>query len=349
MRKFHISSFSGQSGISHYGKNFHSLILAPKGYEQLDSDLCNASVIDGINLDDMVHIEIGVNETFSVWALYRLIDRGHRNVTVTLHDPPFISWPYFRFRSPQLNALSKFAHLYLHNFGVGERYFKRISKIFVLTHAGAKKTKVRYRLSNVFQIPFLVNPGELCLPVLPIHPNLFFFGFIAKNKGLDYSLALHERLLSFFPKCKFFVIGDAVNRESVSYLHDLKARYASNVEYLGFLNDIRLKEVFGQASIAIMPFSAYRSIIPASASIFNAMAGGKVVCATAVNAIPEFIQDGITGILLQRDLDSDVERIRALIATEGAINHLASNAVEFLRQHHSPELVGHAFDHPNRS
>lgn len=342
MRKFHIASFSGRSGISHYGKCFFDLIFSARGYEKLDSESCDINTIDEIRPDDMVHIEIGVNEAASISALYRLLDRDCRNVTVTLHDPPFISWPYFRFHSRPLNALSKFTHLYLRNFGIGEGYLKRISKVFVLTHAGVKATVSRYGLTNVFYLPFLVDPTELHLPILPPPPNLLFFGFIGKNKGLDYALALHERLLAFLPQCKLFVVGEAIGEASKSYFQALKSRYIMNVEYLGFVNE--LQEVFDRASIAIMPFSAYRSIIPASASIINAMTAGKVVCATAVNAIPEFIQDGNTGMLLQRDLGIDVERIRDLLATEGEVNRLASNAVQLLRLYHGPEPVGHAFD-----
>lgn len=345
MRKFHISSFSGRSGISHYAKDFFDFILSPRGYEQLDPELCASSAIEEVELDDMVHIEIGVNEVSAIQALYQLIDRGHRNVTVTLHDPPFISWPYFRFRSWPLNLLSKFIHLYLHNFGIGDGYFKKIGKIFVLTHAGAMKTRSRYRLSNVFHLPFLVNPGALCTSALAATQNLVFFGFIAKNKGLDYALELHERLLEFFPECKFFVVGDAMGGDSAAYLSNLKSRYTSNVEYLGFVDDAGLKNVFEQATIAVMPFAAYRSIIPASASILNAMAAGKVVCATSVNAISEFIQDGVTGVILRRNIESDVEQIRALLATDGAVNKLANNAVEFLRLNHGPVSVGDVFDH----
>lgn len=344
MRKIHISSFSGCTGISRYSKDFFDFILTTRGYEQLDSEECTARAIEEIKLDDMVHIEIGVNEAAAIRALYWLINMGHRKVTVTLHDPPFISWPYFKFRSRPLNLLSKFIHLYLHNFGIGNGYFKKIHKIFVLTHSGAMKTRSRYRLSNVFHLPFLVNPGALCTPASAAAQNLMFFGFIAKNKGLDYALALHERLLKFFPQCKFFVVGDAMGGESATYLGNLKQRYTSNVEYFGFVDDARLKSVFEQAAIAVMPFAAYRSIIPASASILSAMAAGQVVCATSVNAISEFIHDGATGVILRRNIESDVEQIRALLATDGAANKLAINAVEFLRLNHGPASVGHAFD-----
>lgn len=349
MNMLHIASFSGRSGISHYANNFFDFILKPRGYEQLDSKLCNSIVIEGIKLGDTVHIEIGVNEAAAIRTLYQLIDRGHRNVSVTLHDPPFISWPYFQFRSQRLNEFSKFIHLYLRNFRIGDGYFKNINKIFVLTHAGVKKTESRYRLTNVFYLPFLIIPGALHSSTLPTPPNLIFFGYIAKNKGLDYALALHERLLNFVPQCKFFVVGNEVNGVSSSYLRELKSRYKSNVEYLGFVDDARLQEIFSLASVAVMPFASYRSIIPASASILSAMAAGKIVCATPVNAIPEFIHDGETGVLLRGDIAVDAERIRVLLTSDGGVNKLANNAVEFLRLGHGSIPVGHAFDHPNRS
>ena len=345
MKQFHISSFSGRSGISQYGKCFYELILSAKGYVKLDSKLLNIKLLDEIGIDDAVHIEIGINEAASISALYRLLDRGHRNVTITLHDPPFISWPYFRFNFRPLNALSKFAHLYLRNFGLGDRYLKQISKVFVLTHAGVRATVARYGLSNVFYLPFLVNPAELRLPVVPPPSNLIFFGFIGKNKGLDYALALHEQLLVSTPQCRLLVVGDVIDERSSKYFRKLRYRYVNNVEYLGFVKN--LQEVFDQASIAMLPFSAYRSIIPASASMITAMTAGKVVCATAVNAIPEFVRDGDTGILLEKNLSIDVERVQILLAAKGEINRIACNAAHLLRTHHCPESVRHAFENAN--
>lgn len=344
MKKYHISSFSGRSGISEYSRNFFDLVMSPRGYKQLDSDLCDLSVIEGIKIDDLVHIEIGVNEASAIRALYQLIDRGHRNVSITLHDPPFISWPYFRFPSIYLNNISKFIHLYLRNFGVGHAYFKKIKTIFVLTRAGVNKTVSRYRITNVQYLPFLVSPATLRLPSFPPPPNLIFFGYIAKNKGLKYALELHERLLDNLPQCKFFVVGDAVNDNASSYLCELKNRFKTNVEYLGFVDDSKLREVFALASVAVMPFAAYKSIVPASASILRAMASGKVVCATPANAIPEFIQDGVTGILLCGDVDVDAARIRSLITTEGCVKKYANTAFEFLSLGHGPVPVGLAFD-----
>ena len=349
MKMLHIASFSGQSGISKYANNFFDLILKPRGYEKLDSKLCNSTAIKGIKLDYAVHVEIGVNETAAIRTLYQLIDGGHRNVSVTLHDPPFISWPYYQFRSQRLNEFSKFIHLYLRNFKIGDGYFKSINKIFVLTHAGVRKTESRYRLTNVFYLPHLIIPGAPNLSMLPTPPNLIFFGYIAKNKRLDYALKLHERLLDFVPQCKFFVVGSEVDNVSSKYLRELKSRYKSNVEYLGFVEDVRLQEIFSLASIAVMPFEPYKSIIPASGSVLSAMAAGKIVCATPVNAIPEFILDGKTGVLLRGDLAVDTERIRTLLTSHGGVNKISRNAVEFLRLGHGVIPVGCAFDNPNRS
>jgi hypothetical protein len=61
----------------------------------------------------------------------------------------------------------------------------------------------------------------------------------------------------------------------------------------------------------------------------RSMAAGQVVCATSVNAISEFIHVGATGVIPRRNIESDVEQNRALLATDGATNKLVINAFDF--------------------
>ena len=344
MKKYHLGSFSGRGGISHYSSRFFEHVLRVRGYERLDTESSNGCDFDFIKCDDTVHVEIGVNERASISALYALIDRGCHRISVTLHDPPFIAWPYFNFRSRPINLVSKVVHLYLNSFGLENSYFERINRIFVLTQLGAKSTIERHGLSNVYQLPFLVDIESLRLPVLPPPPNLLFFGFISKNKGLDYALAVHERLLTLNPQCRILVAGEAVDAPSNRYLRNLKSRYIHNVEYLGFVGDNELAEVFAQTSIALMPFLDYRTIVPASASILTAMSAGKVVCATAVNAIPELIRDGYNGLLLTGNIERDAERIQSVISNERLVIDIVGNAAHLLRSNNEPSVVGRVFD-----
>jgi glycosyltransferase involved in cell wall biosynthesis len=349
MKKLHVASFSGRSGVSKYASDFFDLVLRDRGYERLDCGQLGEAGAKAINLDDLVHFEIGINEEAEIKLLYHLIKHGHRNIDVTLHDPPFIRWPYFRFQNQLLNSTSKFIHLYLRNIWIGESPFHKARRFFVLTQRGCRSMRRRYDLKNVFFLPFVLNPKDISEPG-PMGGNMLFFGYIAKNKGLDYALALHEGLRADYPQSRFLVIGDAAPaREAADFLCQVKERYSRNVDYLDYVEDLKLGASFDRASIAILPFSAYRSVIPASASVLKAMAMGKVVFATNVNAVAEYIRDGETGYLLTGNFEKDLERLRGIMRSPCKLEAVARAAVSYLRQHHNPKIVGEAFDRANQN
>lgn len=344
MKKLHVASFTGHSGISKYASNFFDHVLHYRGYERLDCGQLSLEVEKAIGLDDLVHIEIGINEEVEIELLFRLINRGHKKIDVTLHDPPFIRWPYFRFHNRPMNIASKFIQLYLKNLGVGQSVYHKIRRFFILTRRGCKIMRSRYGLENVFFLPHIINETNMRVPS-PIGQNMLFFGFIGKPKGLHYALALHEALLIDYPESRFLVIGNSsANRASSDYLQKVKNRYFRNVDYLGFVEESKLGEYFDKASVAVLPFSAYKAVIPASGSVLYAMAMGKVVFANNVNAVAEYIRDGETGYLLTNDFENDLKRLRGIICLPDQLNAVANAAVNYLRKHHNPKIVGEYLD-----
>lgn len=342
-RKFHVSSFSMHSGISRYACDFYDLVLSSRGYERIDVSSGETSGIELIRPYDTVHIEIGINQDAEIRFLYELIERRHQFIDLTLHDPPFIRWPHFGFKNALLNRLSKFVHLYLANFGFGQQEFHRIRRIFALTRKGHDIVRSRYGLSSVYYLPFVLRTGEIQDP-LPLVPNLFFFGFIAENKGLEYALALHEVILIDFPACRFLVFGDSTNPTGTRYLGKLKHRYSRNVDYLGFVEESELAAAFQRASIALLPFEPYRSVVPASASILGAMKMGKVVFSRNVNAISEFVHDGKTGFFLSGKLPDDATMLSSVLSDSRRAHQVSLEAIRYLRMAHNPEVVAAAFD-----
>jgi glycosyltransferase involved in cell wall biosynthesis len=339
MRKFHVGPFNGQSGISKYASDFYDLVLSDRGYIALDTD----NALQTITNDDVVHIEIGTFCDPEIDLLYLLLDRGHKKIDVTLHDAPFIKWPYYKFRNRLVNNFSKFVHLYLRNFFIGDSVFKRIRRIYVLTHRGFALMRSRYGISNVAYIPHIVRTS-----ILPnsmnISPNLLFFGFIGKNKGLDYALRLHESILANHPDIMFYVIGGATNPECLAYLDSVKSRYQKNIEYLGFVDELNLNAIFNKASVAILPYSDYKSVVPASGSIIKAMSLGKIICTTNVNAVSELIEHGETGYFLTGDYTHDVKLICDILSSPKNMMRIFYNSINFLIKNNHPDVVGAAFD-----
>lgn len=342
MNSLHIASFDGTSGISRYAKDFFDLVLQPRGFDaRLPSDFDSPGSIPP---STRIHLEIGVNETETTALLYRLLSRHFNNLSITLHDPPFISWPYFKFRNRMLANLSKAALLYLRNFGFGEKDIERISKVFILSHQGLKATQIRYPKANALHLPFLAPSCSNPLSASSFKPNLLFFGFIAKNKGVEYALQLHRKLLNRHPEVEIFVVGRPIDNTAETYLQLLKSEYSQNVHYLGYVPNSEIERVFSSASIAVMPFESYRSIVPASASIMDAMRRGHIVCATPVNAVGEFIRHGETGFFLSHDTCRDADLLSELINSPDRAALISQNAIQHLMDNHCAAAVGRAFD-----
>jgi glycosyltransferase involved in cell wall biosynthesis len=343
MRQLHVACFSGRSGISRYALDFFDLVLSQRGYQKFDIGSDWMLRAAEILADDVVHIEIGINQSHEIGLLYELIRRGHRQIDVTLHDPPFVRWPHFKSENRLVNSAAKFVQLYLKNFGIGTSELRTVRRFFVLTQKGCERVRRTYGFQNVHHIPHVVRPEEI-REYQPAPANLLHFGFIARNKGLDYALALHEGLLKQFPETRFVVIGDAIDDEGSAYLDALKRRYTSNVDYLGFVANDRLTDCFDRACMAVLPFAAYRSVVPASASVLNAMKMGKLVLATDVNAVGEFLREGETGYLLSGDLREDTAKVSGILADPLEVETVVRGATEYLRSSHDPEAVGTAFD-----
>lgn len=348
MAPLHIASFDGHSGISKYAATFFDQVLKPRGF---DSRLpAQIGPLETMSPATRLHLEIGINEKETTALLYRLLERGFSQLSITLHDPPFISWPYFNVQQPLLNKMAKFAQLYLRNFGIGEKDLARIGKVYVLSRRGLQRTAERCPSARLYHLPFLAASTDLDETTKPFEPHLLFFGYIARNKGIEYTLALHKALLEKHPACQLHVVGRPIDASAETYYRGLQSVFATNVKYHGFVPQAEIEAIFARTSLAVMPFEPYRSIVPASASIMDAMCRGQLVCATPVNAVTEFIEDGRTGLLLTNNLAGDAERISALLSSPKKAQEMVRSALRHLKDHHSAAPVGEAFDRiePNR-
>lgn len=342
MTALHIASFNGHSGISRYATTFFQQVLKPRGFHaRLPGQIDALETMDPAT---RIHLEIGINEKETTALLYQLLRHGFSRLSITLHDPPFISWPHFSFKQPLLNKLAKFSQLYLKNFGIGEKDLAKIGKVYVLSRRGLQRTADRCPSARLYHLPFLAASTDLNAAARPFQPHLLFFGYIARNKGIEYTLALHKALLEEHPACQLHVVGRPIDSQAEVFYKGLQSAFATNVNYHGYVPQAEIESIFAQTSLAVMPFEPYRSIVPASASIMDAMCRGQLVCTTPVNAVTEFIEDGRTGLLLSNDLNQDVARVSALLSSPQNAQAIVVNALRHLKNNHSAEQVGKAFD-----
>lgn len=344
MRKFYVSPHYGLSGISKYSRDFYNLVLKDEGYIHMDSSLPYAEIFSTISSRDHVHLEIGIFQAKEIEILMRMIRAKYRNIHVTLHDAPLLKYPLHDFKNSLLNKVSKFYDLHWDSFSGSMKYIKKISRIYVLSKKGAQAVARKYMTENVSYLPHVVDTTEITPPT-GFNTNFIFFGFIGRNKGIEYALRLHRELLDMgLSNSQFYVAGTAMGKEK-HYFDSLINKYQQNVHYLGYVGEEQLQEIFDKCTFALLPFRDYGFFYPFSGSVLQSMKKGKLVCTNNVNSISEIVTDGETGIFLTGSPRKDAEFVRAVAEKPTVVSQIVRAAQHHLLRHHSPEAIKRIFFH----
>ncbi|HYO74412.1 MAG TPA: glycosyltransferase family 4 protein [Archangium sp.] len=113
---------------------------------------------------------------------------------------------------------------------------------------------------------------------------------LVENKGVHHLLGALGRLRS--PRVRLRVVGDGPAQQSLRALA-VRLGLAHQTEFLGLRNDVH--ELLGTSDICIQPALAEAFGL----TVAEAMACGCAVVASRVGGIPELIQHGRTGLLVE--------------------------------------------------
>lgn len=341
MNSFYVANLSGESGICKYAHDFYQWVLKPKGFHWISIDESIPEIMSKISSRDYVHLEIGIFQKKELQLLFTMLNANYRNVSVTLHDAPLVSYPFHQFQDDRLNLLSKIYDRYINRFQSAIPMVRKIKSIYVLSQRGLESIRMRYKIENVYYLPHVVDLTELETPPIE-NNNLIYFGFIGRNKGIEHALKMHQALLTQYPDLQFYVAGTALGKE-MQFLQYLKKTYQKNVHYLGYVKEKDLQDVFSRSTFAIILFKDYQFYFPFSGSLLQALKKGKIVLTNPVNAIPELIRDRETGIFLSGDLQTDIRELKSLFHNPTLLKEIQQQAHHYLTEKHNPDMVAQHF------
>lgn len=333
----YISNFSAESGISKYSNDFYRLVLQESGYQKLDSNQPLDSILTHVRSSDRVHLELGLFQAQEIEILLAMVRGKYKNLTVTLHDPPLIRYPFHTFHNPLLNNLSKIADRLGLTIRSTANILSKLERVYVLSDSSRTILENRLKLSNVSYMPHVVDPLEIVST--PKKGNdLIYFGFIGPNKGVDYALELHQNLLKSHPELIIHVVGKHIGRNS-EYVDQIKKKYNRNVHFTGYLSEQQLRIIFSKTSYSLLPIRDYGFYIPFSASILQSMKYGNVIFTRKSNAIHETIKEGSTGLYLEGIISRDTKKLNSLLTDSDLTEQISRRSQEFVKLFHSPALV----------
>lgn len=141
---------------------------------------------------------------------------------------------------------------------------------------------------------------------------------LSKEKQLDYIIRLALRM----PDVQFVIVGEGPERASL--FGEIKRLKLDNVRLMGFRNDIHLiYNIFDAFILA-------SRIEGTPISIMEAMASEVPVFTNMVGAIPDLIEDGVTGFKITEDPSLDCK----IILNNMSDASVVSNARSHIRENH---------------
>ena len=149
---------------------------------------------------------------------------------------------------------------------------------------------------------------------------VLFFGYISKNKGIEYLINAVPSISKEIPDIKIIIAGEGDFSEYRRLTYDGKMFDIYN-EYIP--ND-RVSELFQRAKVVVLPYTYHQGH---SAVLTVAFSFGKPVIVTNVGDLPNLVENGKEGLLVPpKDPEALAEAIIKLLKDDELRKQMGENA-----------------------
>lgn len=156
--------------------------------------------------------------------------------------------------------------------------------------------------------------------------KILFFGRMQPYKGLETIVKVGEILEESYPEAKIVIAGSGPELDS--RISELETKRNFEI-HNHFIENKLVARLFQEATIIALPYEeASQSGVAAIAMAFN-----KPVVATNVGSLPEMIEDGYNGFIVERGQpDVFAQRTKFLLENTEVLKKIQMNTIEFTKQ-----------------
>jgi len=202
----------------------------------------------------------------------------------------------------------------------------------VMARAGVPASKLRVVLNGTVGSPRLPDPATV-EPAALAHPAIVTVAGMNERKGIPELIEAFGRLAGAHPTAQLYLVGDGPQRAEFETLARTGPA-AARIHFAGFQRDpmpfLRAAHVFVLAS--------RRESSPIV--IGEARAAGCAIVATAVDGVPETLDDGRAGVLVPaQDVSALAEALHGLLSDPTRRAEQAAAAREGLDRFHVTRMV----------
>lgn len=171
---------------------------------------------------------------------------------------------------------------------------------------------------------------------LAMNPLVVFVGSFYQWHDVRTLLTAFAAVLNTYPDARLILVGDGNEREKMVILaRDLGVEHS--VIFTGFVSHADVARIVNAADIAVVPVPQMQvNMWLSPMKLFEYMASGKAVVASAMGQIKEVVKDGKNGLLVPAGDEIALEKaITRLIEDESFREHLGRQAREDAIKDHS--------------
>lgn len=150
---------------------------------------------------------------------------------------------------------------------------------------------------------------------------------LVEKKGIKYAILAVQKLIRDYPKIQYRIVGSGPLEKELNIMVKTLG-LDEYVKFLGSLDDESLNRELGRASVFVLPCIKARNGdmdgLPLSA--MEAMAVGIPVISTNISGIPELIENGREGFLVEPESEDQLAgAIRKLLDNKALRNEMGKN------------------------
>jgi glycosyltransferase involved in cell wall biosynthesis len=188
-------------------------------------------------------------------------------------------------KSSYFASLGEVFEKYLHDV---MRYYDLID-YFIIPSIFMKNKFVEYGTDpkKLIYLPIFID-SENYIPDYNLGEYILYFGRLSPEKGIDVLLSAMQKL----NKIPLKIVG--IGSEEVKLKMMVQKMGLTNIEFLGFLDGRRLKQVIADSRFTVLPSVWYEN---SPNCVLESYASGKPVVASRIGGITELISHGYTGLL----------------------------------------------------
>lgn len=173
----------------------------------------------------------------------------------------------------------------------------------------------------------------------PKVPYIFSLGRLERKKGFDILIKAFAAVLSRFPHLHLF-LGGAGREEGALRKIVQELKLGERVKFLGPLDRCSVVKFFKGCELFVLP----SRIEPLGIVNLEAMAAGKAVVATRVDGVPEIINDGENGLLVESENEGELAAAIIRLLGDGSLrSKMASHNQKVVRERYTWEKVADSY------